>query len=68
MMTNGFPELVVDGVLVAPFVTYALAALALFLLLRPALLLVDFESRFSNPPVALLCVYITILAILIVSF
>jgi hypothetical protein len=65
-MINGFPELVVGGVLFAPFVSYALVALVLFLLLRPALLLINFEAGFSNPPLALLCVYLVILAILIV--
>ncbi|MGA7809344.1 DUF1656 domain-containing protein [Bradyrhizobium sp.] len=67
-MTHGFPELVIGGVLVAPFVTYALAALVLFLLLKPALSLINFEATFSNPSLALLCVYVTILAILIVLF
>jgi len=39
-----------------------------FLLLLPVLRLVRFEDLFSNPPVALLCVYVTILAALIVIF
>ena len=65
-MTHDFPELVIGGVLIAPFVTYAAMALALFLLLRPVLRLVRFESIFSNPPIALLCVYVTILTVLIV--
>jgi hypothetical protein len=68
MMTHGFPELVVGGVLIAPFVTYALVALIIFVLLRPLLLMVNFESFFSNAPVALLSVYITVLATLIVLF
>ena len=67
-MIHGFPELVVGGVLIAPFVSYALAALALFFLVRPALSLVNFEAAFGNPPLALLCIYIAILAILIVLF
>jgi hypothetical protein len=65
-MTHDFPELVIGGVLIAPFVTYAAMALALFLLLRPVLRLVRFESIFSNPPIALLCVYVSILTVLIV--
>jgi hypothetical protein len=65
-MTHDFPELVVGGVLIAPFVTYAAMALVLFLLLRPVLWLVGFESIFSNPPVAHLCVYVTILTFLVV--
>ena len=65
-MVHDFPELVVGGVLIAPFVIYAGMALFLFLLLRPLLRLVRFESLFSNPPIALLCVYVTVLALLIV--
>ena len=68
MMVHGFPELVIGDVLIAPFVTYALVALVIFLLLRRVLLRVNFESFFSNPPVALLSVYVTVLATLIVLF
>ena len=68
MMTHGFPELIIGGVLVAPFVTYALVALVIFVLLRPVIQLVNFERVFSNPPVALLSVYVTVLAALIVLF
>jgi uncharacterized protein DUF1656 len=67
-MTHGFPELVIGGVLIAPFVTYALVALVILVLLRPVLLLVNFESFFSNPPVVLLSLYVTVLATLIVLF
>ena len=68
MMIHGFPELIIGGVLIAPFVTYALVALVIFLLLRRVLLRVNFESFFSNPPVALLSAYVTVLATLIVLF
>jgi len=68
MMIHGFPELIIGGVLIAPFVTYALVALVIFLLLRRVLLRVNFESFFSNTPVALLSVYVTVLATLIVLF
>jgi hypothetical protein len=67
-MGHRFPELVIGGVMVAPFVTYTLAALALCLLLRPVLLFVCLEDIFVSPPVVLLCVYVVILAILIVLF
>jgi hypothetical protein len=67
-VTHSFPELVIGGVLIAPFVTYALVALVILVLLRPLFLVVNFESFFSNPPVALLSVYVTILATLIVLF
>jgi Protein of unknown function (DUF1656) len=65
-MTHDFPELVFGGVLIAPFVIYAAVALVVCLLLRPVLRLVRFESIFSNPPAALLCVYVMILTVLIV--
>lgn len=67
-MSHRFPELVIGGVLVAPFITYAFVALGLFLLLRPVLRLVDFEQIFVSPPVVLLCIYVMILATLIVLF
>jgi hypothetical protein len=65
-MIHDFPELIVGDILIAPFVIYAAAALVLFALFRPVLRLVRFESLFSNPPAALLCVYVTILTLLIV--
>jgi hypothetical protein len=65
-MIHDFRELVVGDVLIAPFVSYAAVALVLFLLLRPVLRFVRFESFFTNPPVALLCLYVTVLALLIV--
>ncbi len=67
-MIHTFSELVIGGVLIAPFVKYAAVALVLFLLLRPVLGLVHFERLVANPPLALLCVYVTILAALIVLF
>jgi hypothetical protein len=67
-MMHTFPELVIGGVLIAPFVSYTAAALVLFMLLRPVLRLIRFEGLFSNPPIALLCVYVTIVAVLIVLF
>ncbi|MBE7199439.1 MAG: DUF1656 domain-containing protein [Parafilimonas terrae] len=67
-MIHGFPELVIGGVLIAPFVVYASAAAVIFALLRPVLRLVGFEHLFSNPPIAQLCIYVAILASLIVLF
>jgi hypothetical protein len=67
-MMHSFPELTVDGVLVAPFVIYASAAIAIFAVLRPLLHLIAFDRAFSNPPVAELSLYILILALLIVLF
>ena len=67
-MTHSFPELTIDGVLVAPFVIYAGAAIAIFAGLRPLLHLVAFDRAFSNPSVAALSLYVLILALLIVLF
>ena len=67
-MTHSFPELTIGGVLVAPFVTYAGAAIAILAVLRPVLDLVAFDRAFSNPPVAELSLYVLILALLIVLF
>jgi hypothetical protein len=67
-MSQTFRELVVGGVLITPFVTYVVAATILFLLLRPVLARIGFEGIFSAPPVALLSLYVVILAILIVLF
>jgi hypothetical protein len=67
-MMHSFPELTVGGVLVAPFVLYAGAALAIFAVLRPLLHLVAFDRAFSHPPVAELSLFVLILALLIALF
>jgi hypothetical protein len=67
-MMHSFPELTIGGVLVAPFVIYASAAIAIFAVLHPFLHLVAFDRAFSNPPVAELSLYVLILALLIVLF
>ena len=65
-MTHGFSELTIGGVLVAPFVMYAGAAIAIFTVLRPVLHLIAFDRAFSNPPIAELSLYVLILGLLIV--
>lgn len=65
-MIHGFRELTLGGVLVAPFVPYAAAALGLTALLRPALRRAPVERAFANPPLAWLCAYALILAALFV--
>ena len=67
-MMHSFSELTIGGVLIAPFVIYAGAAIAMFAVLRPFLHLVAFDRVFSNPPVAELSLYVVILALLIVLF
>ena len=65
-MMHGFPEFTIGGALVAPFVIYSGAAIAIFAVLRPFLHFVGFHRAFSNPPVAELSLYVLILALLIV--
>ena len=64
-MTHTFRELVVGGVLFAPFVTYALVALVVVLISRPVLRLTGFAKMFSHASIAELSVYVTILGLLI---
>lgn len=65
-MTHAFSELVLGDVLVAPFVTYAVAALVLILVLRPLLYAIGFAKLFSHPSIAELSLYVTILGLLTV--
>jgi hypothetical protein len=65
---HSFSELIVGDVFVAPFIVYALTALAIFLALRPILRVCGFDKLFSNPAVAELSLYVTILGLLTVAF
>ncbi|HKD39255.1 MAG TPA: DUF1656 domain-containing protein [Myxococcaceae bacterium] len=67
-MAHTFPELVVGGVLFAPFVTYLVAALVLIVVLRPLLHVVGFAKIFSHASVAELSLYVTILSLLVLLF
>ncbi|MBV9289889.1 MAG: DUF1656 domain-containing protein [Hyphomicrobiales bacterium] len=67
-MMHSFSELIVGDVLVAPFIVYALTALAIFLALRPILRVCGFDKLFSNPAIAELSLYVTILGLLTVAF
>ncbi len=67
-MTHTFRELVIGGVLVAPLIWYAVAALAVVLVLRPILNLVGFSRIFSNPSIAELSLYVTVLGLLVLLF
>jgi hypothetical protein len=64
-MTHTFRELVVGGVLLAPFVTYAVAALAIVLIIRPILRFTRVAKGFSHASIAELSLYVTILGLLI---
>lgn len=67
-MTNTFHELVIGGVLVAPFITYAVVALFVVLLIRPLLRFVGFLRIFSDAAIAELSLYVTILGLLVLFF
>jgi hypothetical protein len=67
-MTHTFRELVVGGVLLAPFVTYTIAALVIVLIIRPVLHFAGFAKIFSHPSIAELSLYVAILGLLILFF
>jgi Protein of unknown function (DUF1656) len=64
-MTQTFRELIVGGVLVAPFMTYAVVALFVVLAIRPVLHFVGFARFFSHASIAELSLYVTILGLLV---
>jgi hypothetical protein len=63
-MAHTFAELVVGGVLFAPFVTYLVVTLVLVIVLRPLLHVVGFAKMFSHAAVAEFSLYVTILSLL----
>jgi hypothetical protein len=67
-MMHSFGELTVGGVLIAPFVIYAGAAVAIFAALRPLLHVVAFDRAFISPPIAELSLFVAVLALLMVLF
>ena len=67
-MAHAFAELVVGGVLMAPFVSYLAAALVVILVLRQLLHVVGFAKIFSHTAIAELSLYVTILGLLILLF
>ena len=64
---HSFSELVIGDVFVAPFIVYAVTALAIFLALRLVLHLCGFDKLFTNPGLAELSLYVTILGLLTVA-
>ena len=67
-MAHTFPELIIGGVLVAPFVTYLMTALVVIIVLRPLLHVVGFAKMFSDASVAELSLYLAILGLLMLLF
>jgi len=66
-MMHSFSDLVIGDVFAAPFIKYAVTALAIFLAFRPILHLCRFGNLFSHPAIAELSVYVTILGLLTVA-
>ena len=67
-MAHTFPELVIGGVLLAPFVTYLAMAFIVIVFVRPLLHVVGFAKMFSNASIAELSLYVTILGLLVLLF
>ena len=67
-MAHTFRELVIGGVLVAPFITHAVMALFVVLLVRPLLRFAGFFRIFSNAAIAELSFYVTIMGLLVLFF
>jgi len=67
-MAHTFPELIIGGVLLAPFVTYLVVTLVIIIVLRPLLLLVGFAKMFSHASIAELSLGVTILGLLMLLF
>jgi hypothetical protein len=67
-MAHTFPELIIEGVLLAPVVTYLMIALVVIIVLRPLLHVVGFAKMFSHASVAELSLYVTILGLLMLLF
>jgi hypothetical protein len=63
---NAFTELKLGGILVAPFTEYAAIAFVLFVVLRIALKRINVGRYFSNPAIVEVCLYLCVLAALIV--
>ena len=67
-MAQTFSELVIGGVLLAPFVTYLVMTLVVIIVLRPLLHVVGFTKMLSHAPIAELSLGVTILCLLTLLF
>jgi hypothetical protein len=67
-MSHTFPELVIGGVLLAPFASYLAMALVVIVVLRPLLHIVGFAKLFSHAPIAELSLYVSVLGFLMLLF
>ena len=67
-MAHTFPELVIGGVLLAPFVIYLAAALVVIVVLRPIFHVVGVAKMFSHASIAELSLYVAILGLMMLLF
>jgi hypothetical protein len=67
-MMHSFSELVIGDIFIAPFIGYAAAAFVIFLVVRPILHRFRFGKLFSNPAIAELGLYVTIIGLLTIAF
>ena len=67
-MSHTFAELVIGGILLAPFAAYLAMVLAVIIVLRPLLHVVGFAKLFSHAPVAELSLYVSVLGLLMLLF
>jgi len=67
-MAQTFSELVIGGVLLAPFVTHLVMTLVVIIILRPLLHVVGFTKMFSHARIAELSLGVTILCLLTLLF
>jgi hypothetical protein len=67
-MSHAFPELVIGGILLAPFATYLAMALVVIIVLRPLLHVVGFAKMFSHASIAELSLGVIILGLLMLLF
>jgi len=67
-MGHTFSELVIGGVLLAPFVTYLVMAFVAIIVLRPLLHVVGVAKMFSHASIAELSLYVTVLSLLMLLF
>jgi hypothetical protein len=65
-MMQSFHDLVLGDVLISPIVTYSAIGMVIVRLLRPLLARVAFDRIFSMPPVVMLCLYVLVIALLVV--
>jgi hypothetical protein len=67
-MAHTFSELVIEGVLLAPFVTYLVMTIVVITVLRPLLHVAGFANMFSHARIAELSLYVTVLGLLMLLF